>query len=143
MPLGLECQLVGHFKLKKYLFIVLLVGVWSCEDNQELPYLNLKSINIAYTPSNTNFINEDSYFISSMDSIGKVLTEDLIFENNNLVENTYLPNLCHHIHYYKDDGLIIYSKYLGNPTADAYTITLNLRLREENSERFIVEYRIK
>ena len=35
MPLGLECQLVGHFKLKKFLFIVLLVGVLNCEDAEQ------------------------------------------------------------------------------------------------------------
>ena len=35
MPLGLECQLVGHFKLKIFLFIVLLVGVLNCEDAEQ------------------------------------------------------------------------------------------------------------
>ena len=129
--------------MKKYLFIVLLVGVWSCEDNQELPYLNLRSINIAYSPLNSDFINEDSYYISDKDSLGKILTKELLSNDTNLVANTFLPNLCHHIHYYKEDGIVIYSKYLGNPTADAYTITLNLRLREENSTGFIVNYNVK
>jgi len=32
---------------------------------------------------------------------------------------------------------------LGNPTADAYTVTLNLNLREENSEKFLISYEIK
>ena len=129
--------------MRKYLFIVLLVGVWSCEDNLELPYLNLRSINIAYSPSNSDFINEDSYYISDKDSLGKILTKELLSNDTNLVANTFLPNLCHHIHYYKEDGIVIYSKYLGNPTADAYTITLNLRLREENSTGFIVNYNVK
>ena len=129
--------------MRKYLFIVLLVGVWSCEDNLALPYLNLRSINIAYSPSNSDFINEDSYYISDKDSLGKILTKELLSNDTNLVANTFLPNLCHHIHYYKEDGIVIYSKYLGNPTADAYTITLNLRLREENSTGFIVNYNVK
>lgn len=129
--------------MKKYVFIILLVGVWRCEDRQELPYLNLRSINIAYNPSNSDVINEDSYYISDNDSLGKILTKELLSNDTNLVSNTFLPNLCHHIHYYKEDGIVIYSKYLGNPTADAYTITLNLRLREENSNGFIVNYNVK
>tara|TARA_B100001057_G_C22807320_1_gene933987 strand:- start:1278 stop:1667 length:390 start_codon:yes stop_codon:yes gene_type:complete len=129
--------------MKKYLSIVLMVGVWSCEDAQELPYLNLRSINIAYNPSNSNLINEDSYYISDQDSLGKILTTELLGNDTNLVANMFLPNLCHHIHYYKEDGIVIYSKYLGNPTADAYTITLNLGLREENSTVFTVSYNVK
>ena len=120
-----------------------MVGVWSCEDAQELPYLNLRSINIAYNPSNSNLINEDSYYISDQDSLGKILTTELLGNDTNLVANMFLPNLCHHIHYYKEDGIVIYSKYLGNPTADAYTITLNLGLREENSTVFTVSYNVK
>ena len=129
--------------MKKYLSIVLMVGFWSCEDAQELPYLNLRSINIAYNPSNSNLINEDSYYISDQDSLGKILTTELLGNDTNLVANMFLPNLCHHIHYYKEDGIVIYSKYLGNPTADAYTITLNLGLREENSTVFTVSYNVK
>ena len=120
-----------------------MVGFWSCEDAQELPYLNLRSINIAYNPSNSNLINEDSYYISDQDSLGKILTTELLGNDTNLVANMFLPNLCHHIHYYKEDGIVIYSKYLGNPTADAYTITLNLGLREENSTVFTVSYNVK
>ena len=129
--------------MKKYIFTVLLVGVWSCEDKFELPYKNLGSINIAYTQFDSNFINEDSYYISSEDSLGNFLTKQLLSTDTNLVANTYLPNLCHHIHYYEQDGIVIYSKYLGNPTADAYTVTLNLNLREENSEKFLVIYKIR
>ena len=40
-------------------------------------------------------------------------------------------------------GNLHYSKYLGNPTADAYTVTLNLNLREENSEKFLISYEIR
>ena len=129
--------------MKKYLFIVLLFGVWSCEDKFELPYKNLKSINIAYIQFDSDFINEDSYYISSEDSLGNFLTNQLLSTDTNLIANTYLPNLCHHIHYYEQDGIVIYSKYLGNPTADAYTVTLNLNLREENSEKFLVNYEIR
>ena len=129
--------------MKKYLFIVLLVGVWSCEDKFELPYKNLRSINIAYIQFDSDFINEDSYYISSEDSLGNFLTNQLLNTDTNLIANTYLPNLCHHIHYYEQDGIVIYSKYLGNPTADAYTVTLNLNLREEDSEKFLVSYEIR
>ena len=129
--------------MKKYLFIVLLVGVWSCEDKFELPYKNLRSINIAYIQFDSDFINEDSYYISSEDSLGNFLTNQLLNTDTNLIANTYLPNLCHHIHYYEQDGIVIYSKYLGNPTADAYTVTLNLNFREENSEKFLVSYEIR
>jgi len=129
--------------MKKYLYIFLLVGVWSCEDKFELPYKNLRSINIAYIQYNSDFINEDSYYISSEDSLGNFLTNQLLSTDTNLIANTYLPNLCHHIHYYEQDGMVIYSKYLGNPTADAYTVTLNLNLREEDSEIFLVSYEIR
>ena len=129
--------------MKKYLYIFLLVGVWSCEDKFELPYKNLRSINIAYIQYNSDFINEDSYYISSDDSLGNFLTNQLLSTDTNLIANTYLPNLCHHIHYYEQDGMVIYSKYLGNPTADAYTVTLNLNLREEDSEIFLVSYEIR
>ena len=129
--------------MKKYLYIFLLVGVWSCEDKFELPYKNLRSINIAYIQYNSDFINEDSYYISSDDSLGNFLTNQLLSTDTNLIANTYLPNLCHHIHYYEQDGMVIYSKYLGNPTADAYTVTLNLNLREEDSEKFLVSYEIR
>jgi hypothetical protein len=129
--------------MKKYLCMILLVGIWSCENDQQFPYLNLRSINIAYIPSNSDLINEDSYYISEIDSLGEILTKELLSNDTNLVANTFLPNLCHHIHYYKEDGIVIYSKYLGNPTADAYTITLNLKLREENSTDFIVNYNVK
>ena len=129
--------------MKKYLYIFLLVGVWSCEDKFELPYKNLRSINIAYIQYNSDFINEDSYYISSEDSLGNFLTNQLLITDTNLIANTYLPNLCHHIHYYEQDGIVIYSKYLGNPTADAYTVTLNLNLREEDSEKFLVSYEIR
>ena len=120
-----------------------MVGVWSCEDKFELPYKNLRSINIAYIQYNSDFINEDSYYISSEDSLGNFLTNQLLSTDTNLIANTYLPNLCHHIHYYEQDGMVIYSKYLGNPTADAYTVTLNLNLREEDSEIFLVSYEIR
>ena len=129
--------------MKKYLYIVLLVFFWSCEDKFELPYKNLRSINIAYIQFDSDFINEDSYYISSEDSLGNFLTNQLLNTDTNLIANTYLPNLCHHIHYYEQDGIVIYSKYLGNPTADAYTVTLNLNLREENSEKFLVSYEIR
>tara|TARA_Y100000741_G_scaffold345179_1_gene310403 strand:+ start:375 stop:764 length:390 start_codon:yes stop_codon:yes gene_type:complete len=129
--------------MKKYLYIVLLVFFWSCEDKFELPYKNLRSINIAYIQFDSDFINEDSYYISSEDSLGNFLTNQLLNTDTNLIANTYLPNLCHHIHYYEQDGIVIYSKYLGNPTADAYTVTLNLNLREKNSEKFLVSYEIR
>ena len=76
-------------------------------------------------------------------AITLIITEELLDSDTTLLANTYLPNLCHHIHYYEDDGIVIYSKYLGNPTADAYTITLNLRLRQESSDDFIITYDIK
>ena len=118
-------------------------GFWSCEDKYDLPYKNLRSINIAYTPFDSDFINEDSYYISAKDSLGNFLTNQLLSTDTNLIANTYLPNLCHHIHFYEQDGIVIYSKYLGNPTADAYTVTLNLNLREENSDKFLISYEIK
>ena len=129
--------------MKKYLYIVLLVFFWSCEDKFELPYKNLRSINIAYIQFDSDFINEDSYYISYEDSLGNFLTNQLLSTDTNLIANTYLPNLCHHIHFYEQDGIVIYSKYLGNPTADAYTVTLNLKLREENSEKFLVSYEVR
>ena len=126
--------------MKKYLIMILFFGFWNCQDKYELPYKNLRSINIAYTPFDSDFINEDSYYISFEDSLGNFLTDQLLSIDTNLIANTYLPNLCHHIHFYEEDGIVIYSKYLGNPTADAYTVTLNLNLREENSENFLISY---
>jgi len=129
--------------MKKYLIMILIFGFWSCEDKYELPYKNLKSINIAYNPLDSDLINEDSYYISSKDSLGSFLTNQLLSTDTSLIASTYLPNLCHHIHFYEQDGIVIFSKYLGNPTADAYTVTLNLKLREENSEKFLISYEIK
>ena len=129
--------------MKKYLIMVLFFGFLGCEDKYELPYKNLRSINIAYNPLDSDFINEDSYYISSKDSLGNFLTNQLLSTDTNLIANTYLPNLCHHIHFYEQDGIVIYSKYLGNPTADAYTVTLNLNLREENSEKFLISYEVR
>lgn len=126
----------------KYLFIPAIFFT-GCDDRGELPYLNLKSLNVAYRPANSYFINEDSYYVTKTDSLGQVLTQELLSSDTSFVKNTYLSNLCHHIHYYEDDGIVIYSKYLGNPTADAYTITLNLRLRQENSDDFIISYNVK
>ena len=123
--------------------MILFFGFWSCQDKYELPYKNLRSINIAYTPFDSDFINEDSYYISFEDSLGNFLTDQLLSIDTNLIVNTYLPNLCHHIHFYEEDGIVIYSKYLGNPTADAYTVTLNLNLREENSENFLISYEVR
>ena len=123
--------------------MILFFGFWSCQDKYELPYKNLRSINIAYTPFDSDFINEDSYYISFEDSLGNFLTDQLLSIDTNLIANTYLPNLCHHIHFYEEDGIVIYSKYLGNPTADAYTVTLNLNLREENSENFLISYEVR
>ena len=120
--------------------MILFFGFWNCQDKYELPYKNLRSINIAYTPFDSDFINEDSYYISFEDSLGNFLTDQLLSIDTSLIANTYLPNLCHHIHFYEEDGIVIYSKYLGNPTADAYTVTLNLNLREENSENFLISY---
>ena len=123
--------------------MILFFGFWNCQDKYELPYKNLRSINIAYTPFDSDFINEDSYYISFEDSLGNFLTDQLLSIDTNLIANTYLPNLCHHIHFYEEDGIVIYSKYLGNPTADAYTVTLNLNLREENSENFLISYEVR
>ncbi|MBT4927644.1 hypothetical protein HON17_05445 [bacterium] len=129
--------------MKKYLIMILFFGFWSCEDKYELPYKNLRSINIAYNLLDSDLINEDSYYISSKDSLGNFLTNQLLSTDTNLSANTYLSNLCHHIHFYEQDGIVIYSKYLGNPTADAYTVTLNLNLREENSEKFLISYEVR
>ena len=129
--------------MKKYLIMILFFGFWNCQDKYELPYKNLRSINIAYTPFDSDFINEDSYYISFEDSLGNFLTDQLLSIDTNLIVNTYLPNLCHHIHFYEEDGIVIYSKYLGNPTADAYAVTLNLNLREENSENFLISYEVR
>ena len=126
----------------KYIIFILIFLI-GCDGREELPYINLKSLNVAYIPANSNLVNEDSYYINNNDSLGKILTERLLNSDTTLLANTYLPNLCHHIHYYEDDGIVIYSKYLGNPTADAYTITLNLRLRQEISDDFIISYDIK
>ena len=123
--------------------MILFFGFWNCQDKYELPYKNLRSINIAYTPFDSDFINEDSYYISFEDSLGNFLTDQLLSIDTNLIANIYLPNLCHHIHFYEEDGIVIYSKYLGNPTADAYTVTLNLNLREENSENFLISYEVR
>ena len=123
--------------------MILFFGFWNCQHKYELPYKNLRSINIAYTPFDSDFINEDSYYISFEDSLGNFLTDQLLSIDTNLIANTYLPNLCHHIHFYEEDGIVIYSKYLGNPTADAYTVTLNLNLREENSENFLISYEVR
>ena len=84
----------------------------SCDHREELPYLNLKSLNVAYMPENSNLVNEDSYYINPNDSPVKILTEELLNSDTTLLADTYLPNLCHHIHYYEDDGIVIYSKYL-------------------------------
>ena len=123
--------------------IIMILFFSSCDDSGDSPYINLKSLNIANIIANSNLINEDSYYISKSDSIGKILTQELLESDTTLIANTYLPNLCHHIHYYKDDGIVIYSKYLGNPTADAYTITLNLRIRQESSDYFMISYDTK
>ena len=121
----------------KYI-IFILIFVIGCDDREELPYLNLKSLNVAYISTNSNLVNENSYYINRNDPLGKILTEKLLNSDTTILDNTYLPNLCHHIHYYEEDKIVICSKYLGNPTADAYTITLNLRLRQESSDDFII-----
>ena len=128
--------------MQKYI-ILIMIFLFGCDHREELPYLNLKSLNVAYVPASSNFVNEDSYYISTSDSLGKILTEKLLNSDTTLLANTYLPSLCHHIHYYEDDDIVIYSKYLGNPTADAYTITLNLRLRQESSDDFMISYEMK
>ena len=121
----------------KYIIFILIFLI-DCDDREELPYLNLKSLNVAYIPTNSNLVNENSYYINRNDPLGKILTEKLLNSDTTLLDNTYLPNICHHIRYYEDDKIFIRSKYLGNPTADAYTITLNLRLKQESSDDFIV-----
>ena len=123
--------------------IILILFLTSCDNREDLPYLNLKSLNVAHRVANSNLINEDSYYISKSDSLGKILTQELLDSDTTLIASTYLPNLCHHIHYYEDDGIVIYSKYLGNPTADAYTITLNLRMKQESSDYFMISYDTK
>ena len=126
----------------KYIIFILIFLI-GCDGREQLPYINLKSLNVAYIPANSNLVNEDSYYINHNDSLGKILTVELLNSDTTLLANTYLPNLCHHIHYYEDVGIAIYSKYLGNPTVDAYNITLNLRLRQESSDDFIISYDIK
>ncbi len=121
----------------KYIIFVLIFLI-DCDDREELPYLNLKSLNVAYIYTNSNLVNENSYYINRNDPLGKILTEKLLNSDTTLLANTYSPNICHHIRYYEDDKIVIRSKYLGNPTADAYTITLNLRLKQESSDDFIV-----
>ena len=73
--------------------MILILGFWSCEDKYELPYKNLKSINIAYNPLDSDFINEDSYYISSKDSLGSFLTNQLLSTDTSLIASSYLPNL--------------------------------------------------
>ena len=58
--------------------MILFFGFWSCEDKYDLPYKNLRSINIAYTPFDSDFINEDSYYISAKNSLGNFLTNQLL-----------------------------------------------------------------
>ena len=122
------------FKYIIFISIFLII----CDDREELPYLNLKSLNVVYIFTNSNFVNENSYYIYRNDPLGKILTEKLLNSDTSLLANIYSPNLCHHIHLYEDNKIVICSKYLGNPTADAYTITLNLRLRQESSDDFII-----
>ena len=121
----------------KYIIFILIFLI-DCDDREELPYLNLKSLNVAYIFTNSNFANENSYYIYRNNPPGKILTEKLLNSDTSLLANIYSPNLCHHIHFYEDNKIVICPKYLGNPTADAYTITLNLRLKQENSDDFIV-----
>ena len=118
--------------------IFILIFLIDCDDREKLPYLNLKSLNVAYTPTNSNLVNENSYYINRNEPLGKILTEELLNSDTTLLANTYSPNLCHHIHYYEDDKIVICSKYLGNPTAYAYIITINFRLRQESSNNFII-----
>ena len=47
----------------KYI-IYILIFLIGCDDREELPYLNLKSLNAA----NSNLVNEDSYYINHNDS---------------------------------------------------------------------------
>ena len=122
------------FKYIIFISIFLII----CDDREELPYLNLKSLNVAYISTNSNLVNQNNYYINRNDLLGKILTEKLLNSDTTIPDNTYLPNLCHRIRYYEDDKIVIRSKYLGNPTADAYTITLNLRLKQESSDDFIV-----
>ena len=58
--------------------MILIFRFWGCEDKYELPYKNLRSINIAYNPLDSDFVNEDSYYISSKDSLGNFLTNQLL-----------------------------------------------------------------
>jgi len=118
--------------------IFILIFHIDCDDREELSYLNLKSLNVAYIPTNSNLVNESSYYINRNEPLGKILTEEQLNSDTTLFANTYSPNLCHHIHFYEDNKMVICSKYLGNPTAEPYTITLNLRLRQGSSDDFII-----
>ena len=79
----------------KYIILILIFLI-GCDDREELPYLNLKSLNVAYIPANSNLVNEDSYYVNNNDSLGKILTEELLNSDNTLIANTYLPNLSSH-----------------------------------------------
>ena len=68
----------------KYIIFILIFLI-GCDDREELPYLNLKSLNVAYIPANSNLVNEDSYYINHNDSLGKILTEELLNSDTTLL----------------------------------------------------------
>ena len=74
--------------MSKYTILILIFLV-NCDNREKLPYLNLKSLNVAYIPANSNLVNEDSYYINHSDSLGKILTEELLSSDTSLLANTY------------------------------------------------------
>ncbi len=73
------------------LILIFLVGY---DDRKELPIPNLKSLIVAYIPANSNLVNEGCYYINHIDSVGKILTEQVLNSDTTLLAKSYSPNLC-------------------------------------------------
>ena len=82
--------------MKKYLFIVLLVGVWSCEEDVEEPkgYKELKWFSETSTVYN--------YWTNAYDVITHYHKNKSIELNVDTTDNQFIENECEWVHYYID-----------------------------------------
>ena len=82
--------------MKKYLLIVLFVGVWSCEDDVEEPkgYKELKW----FSETSTVYDNWTKYIIQ----VTKYHKDKSVNLNVDTTNNQFIENECEWVHYYID-----------------------------------------
>ena len=82
--------------MRKYLFIVLLVGVWSCEDDVEEPkgYKELKW----FSETSTVYDNWTNNIIQ----VTKYHKDKSVNLNVDTTNNQFIENECEWVHYYID-----------------------------------------